>query len=114
VDTKPKHLSDEASAVWDSVVAQKKLSPGALVTLRIACEAFDRLQDARRVVAEDGVTIDTPTGYKREHPALKIEKEARSGFLQAWRLLKVGEAPQDVGRPPEKRKFGWLAEDDAG
>jgi len=32
---------------------------------------------------------------------LRIEKEARSGFLQAWRMLNLDiEPPGPMGRPP--------------
>jgi P27 family predicted phage terminase small subunit len=101
----PAHLSSEAKVIWRDVV--DLVGETGVHPLRVVCEAYDRLQDARRLIDKEGVTYTTKTGFKREHPALKIEKEARTGFLAAWRLLKLGDV-DPVGRPPQKRKFDWL------
>ncbi len=100
----PAHLSAEAKAIWREVIT--RCNPNSTALLKVACEAYDRLQQARREVARDGLTLVTPTGYRQEHPALKVEKEARSGFLQAWRILARGmTSSQDIGRPPTKREL---------
>lgn len=104
----PNHLSIETKAIWRKVCKQWELKETDLVLLKVALEAYDRLQNARRGIAKQGATYKTDTGYIRENPLLKIEKEARGGFLQAWRMLDIGEGPPDpVGRPPTKREIDW-------
>lgn len=101
----PAHLSTEAKAIWREVIAR---NPHSTALLKVACEAYDRLQQARREVGKDGLTLVTPAGLQYEHPALKIEKEARSGFLQAWRILaRDMKSPEKLGRPPTKRELEW-------
>ena len=100
-NTAPKHLSREAKMIWRKINTERELYDCDLVVLKVALEAYDRLMDARRIIDSEGVYYSTDTGFKREHPCLKIEKEARSGFLQAWRMLNLNiEVPGDIGRPP--------------
>ncbi len=65
----------------------------ALVLLEVALQALDRLEEARALIAAEGLTSGKPGGLVRLHPALKVEKEARAGFLMAWRALGLGLDP---------------------
>lgn len=97
----PESLSKESKTAWKTLLEEWELDLAAQMTLRVALEAWDRLQEARRAIDDEGPYYETETGFKREHPALKIEKEARSGFLMAWRMLNLGiEEPGQIGRPP--------------
>ena len=79
--------------------------PGSLI-LKVALESYDRLLQARTEVERDGQIINDHLG-KRQHPALRLEKEARSGLLQAWRLLNFDiEPPGPIGRLPGPRGVG--------
>ena len=91
-DKPPKHLSREAKRIWRQLNATWQFESDSLLVLRVGLEAFDRLQDARRILSEDGLT--TKMGQDEgarilKHPALEVEKNARSGFLQAMRLLGI-------------------------
>lgn len=112
VDVCPDHLSAESQAIWKRLVDDwdfyraregTEAAPPDLamfIPLRIALEAFDRLQEARGRIAKEGAYYRTKTGFLKEHPALRIEKEARSGFLMSWRMLNLGvEEPGEIGRP---------------
>lgn len=57
-------------------------SPGQMV-LEVTCAAFDRLEQARLIVAREGLSVTSPRGAIRANPALRIEREARAGFLAA-------------------------------
>ena len=71
-----------------------------MVLLQTALEALDRREEARKVINKDGIVTVSPSGLKRAHPALKIEKESTAAFLQAWRMIGFNlEPPQDQGRP---------------
>lgn len=98
----PPHLSTESKKLWrDIAQAYSDFDEYGYLILRTGLEAFDRLQDARRRIDKEGLCYKTKSGYKREHPMLKIEKQARDGFLSAMRLLGLNiELPGDIGRPP--------------
>ncbi len=92
-DKAPAHLSTEASGIWRQInnTWDLKNSPDALLILRTALEAFDRLQQARVILDAQGLTINTKTAAGdlkiQKHPALEAEKAARAGLLQAFRML---------------------------
>lgn len=94
----PSHLSAPSKVFWASVVADFELESDALMVLRIACEQFDRAQQARRDIAKNGFTL---IGGK-PNPALAVEKQAVSLFYRGLRQLGL-----DVAAPGEKpgRKF---------
>jgi P27 family predicted phage terminase small subunit len=96
----PKTLSRESRRIWRDITGEWVLDTQALIVLKVALESYDRLQSARQEIERDGVTVDTPTGYKREHPSIKVEKQSRDGFLASWRLLGLNISPPgEVGRP---------------
>jgi len=70
--------------------------------LRTACEAWDRLQEARRRLAKDGAYVEDRFDQLRAHPAVQVEKDARIGFLRALREmgLDVLEDTTEAARPP--------------
>lgn len=97
----PKHLSREAKAIWRQVVQGWEMDEGGLFILRQALEAFDRLNQARELIDREGIVVTDPSGRKRAHPALMVEKESRLALLRAWRQLGLDvEPPLPVGRPP--------------
>jgi P27 family predicted phage terminase small subunit len=99
--TAPKHLSEEAKKWWKLVFSGYEMDENGALLLQISLEAFDRMREAQKEVKKDGLIIeDEHTKQKRMHPALRIEKEARSGMLQAWRMLHIDIAPPErPGRP---------------
>jgi len=71
-----------------------------LVLLQVALEAWDRIQAARAEVDRDGLIITDPSGRRRPHPGLQIEKDQKLVLLKAWRQLGLDiEPPGAVGRP---------------
>ena len=97
----PKHLSKESKKLWRSICSQWDFDASGFMLLQTAFEAYDRLLEAKNIIDRDGIVIETPTKFKKIHPALRIEKESRAGFLQAWRMLNLDiDAPGDIGRPP--------------
>ena len=98
----PGNLSNESKGIWKKLNSEWEFDTQALLILKTALEAYDRLTEARSQIDEEGITYLTDTGYRREHPAIKIEKQARDGFLAAWRMLNLNiEPPGDIGRPVE-------------
>lgn len=89
----PDSLSKEARRYWIDLNREWDFDRQALIVLKTALEAYDRLNAARETIDREGVSYRTDTGYIRENPALKVEKQARDGFLAAWRMLNLGLEP---------------------
>jgi P27 family predicted phage terminase small subunit len=98
----PSHLSKEAKSWWKLIFNSYEMDESGAFILRQALECYDRLLQARAAIEEKGISIQDPlTKQLRQNPALKTEKEARSGLLQAWRLMRIDiEPPKPTGRPP--------------
>jgi P27 family predicted phage terminase small subunit len=97
----PKHLSQEAAQWWRDVVSTYVLAPHHLKLLRAACEAFDRMEGARTVIASDGMTVPTAHGMKA-HPLLAVERDARLALARLIRELDLDTEPPASARiaPP--------------
>jgi P27 family predicted phage terminase small subunit len=95
------HLSDPAKTWWRSVQADYALEPHHQHLLRLACEAWDRCQQARAMIDAEGLTIRDDRGNLRAHPAVAIEKDARTAFARLLRELDLDvEAPPSAERRP--------------
>ena len=98
----PKHLSTDARSLWNKICKEYvDLDEFAFLVLRTALESWDRLQAARKILDLEGFFYESTSGLKKEHPAVKVEKQSRDGFLASLRLLGLNLAePGDIGRPP--------------
>lgn len=82
----PAHLPVEAKAFWrDSV--QRLIEVGIVdrvdvPVLEQLSTQYARIRQAQRVLAEDGHFVRGSVGQLREHPAMKIEREATLLFLR--------------------------------
>lgn len=92
----PSHLSLEMRKFWGQVVKEYELEVEALLTLRAACENWDRAQQARELVTKEGLVL---SGHR--HPAIDIEKQCYGLFLRSVRALGLDVVqPGPIGRPP--------------
>lgn len=96
----PAHLSADAAAWWREVLRDYALEPHHLRLLQAACEAWDRMRQAREALAEHGgLTFTDPKGMIRAHPAVAMERDARTAFARLVRELDL-----DTGQPAEARR----------
>jgi P27 family predicted phage terminase small subunit len=96
----PRHLSKESKKIWQNITEGWVMEMDGLVLLQVALEAWDRIQAARAEVDRDGLIITDPSGRRRPHPGLQIEKDQKLVLLKAWRQLGLDiEPPGAVGRP---------------
>jgi P27 family predicted phage terminase small subunit len=100
----PAHLAPETADWWCAVLAEYHLEAHHLRLLRLACEAWDRTQQAREILDRDGLTTQTETGGLKAHPCIGIERDARLAFARLLRELDLdAEPPPDRARPPALR-----------
>lgn len=104
----PEHLSDEARNLWAYVEESFHLEHQDFLRLRAACEAWDRLQQARRQLAESGPFYEDRFGAPRAHPAVALERDSRIGFMRSLREigLDVAAGAGDMLRPPRVAAIG--------
>ena len=95
----PPHLRPETADWWRSVLADYDLEDHHARLLHLACEAWDRCQQAREEIDRDGLTIRTGDGGLKAHPAVAIERDARLAFARLVRELDL-----DAGAPSESRR----------
>src|SRR6516164_3897294 len=75
----PQHLSAEMQDFWRQTLTDYILEPHHLKLLEAACDAWDRMVQARRTILKEGLTIagrDAP----KTHPAVAVERDSRIAF----------------------------------
>jgi len=86
----PKHLSVEGRRMWSKLLDEFALDDAAgLALLQAACEARDRSQQARQMIAKDGLVLEDRFGQQKAHPACAIERDARGQMIAALRALRL-------------------------
>jgi phage terminase small subunit len=88
----PDHLSPAMQAWWRQVMAEHDLDPHRLFLLQLAAEAYDRAQGARETLAREGISVPGKYG-PRQHPAVVVERDAKTQFARLVRDLKLDPPP---------------------
>ena len=66
-----------------------------------ALRSWDRMNEARAVVAKEGLTVVTAAGRPVPHPCIGIERDAGVAFRSAMRAMNFDPIePLPAGRPP--------------
>lgn len=100
----PAHLTAASGTFWAAVVKDYDLEPHHLAILQAACEARDRLDEARAAIERDGAYVVGRFGPK-SHPAIAVERDSRLAMVRCLRELGLDlEAP--VSRPPTRWRQG--------
>lgn len=104
----PAHLKPETAAWWAAVVADFDLDGHHLRLLRLACEAWDRGQQARETLASEGLVFVDRFGAPRARPEVAIERDSRTAFARLVRELGLDvagepEAPRPEALPANRR-----------
>ena len=97
----PDHLSPEMASWWRQTVADYDLEPHHLKLLEAACDAWDRMTQARATLLAEGLTVQGAHGPKT-HPAVAVERDSRAAFARLVRELDLDEPVPSPGayRPP--------------
>jgi P27 family predicted phage terminase small subunit len=97
----PSHLSKATAAWFDAVVSEYELESHHLRLLQSACEAWDRMQQARSAIAEYGLIFNDKDGNPKTRPEVAIERDSRIGFARLLRELDLDTSgPSEARRPP--------------
>jgi len=95
----PDYLSTAMQAWWKQVMAQYVLEPHHIDLLEAACGAWDRMMEARKVLAERGLSYEDSRGRHHPLPEIAIEQSR----LQASPT--AAPAPR-AATPPLRRREG--------
>lgn len=84
--TAPKGLSAEARKLWSDLHGEYQIEDAAGIALlgRLG-ESLDRLRQAQKDIAKNGLSISDQKGSKKMNPACHVEKEAHKQMLEALR-----------------------------
>jgi len=84
----PTHLDTVERALWRSLTSAHRFDDASsLVLLRTALEAHMRARRCREAIDDEGEAIRDRFGQIKPHPLLPAERDARSGFLHAMKIL---------------------------
>jgi P27 family predicted phage terminase small subunit len=89
----PPHLSSSARHWWQTTVDRYELQEHHLRLLRLCGEAWDRYEEAREQLAQDGLTVPGREGGIRPHPCIGIERDARAAVASLVRELDLDTSP---------------------
>lgn len=101
----PSHLSREAKSWWRRLCAEYDLGDSAAqILLESALSAFDRWQDARKILKREGAMVRDRFGQRQTHPAVGVERDSKATMVRALKELHLDLEPlrDGPGRPPSK------------
>jgi len=90
--TAPKHLRPATKKFWKHVADNYELEPQHVRILTLACEAFDRAEQAREVIALQGPYYTDRLGNHKTHPAVAVERDSRMAYANLLRRLNLDES----------------------
>lgn len=84
----PAHLNAPERVLWRQLLSAHRFDDAAsLALLRTAMEAHMRARRCREAIDRDGEAVSDRFGQTKSHPLLPAERDARSAFLAAMKLL---------------------------
>jgi phage terminase small subunit len=97
----PDHLRPATRNWFADVCRDYVLEDHHVRLLTLACEAFDRGQEAREQIAKHGMVFEDRFGSPRARPEIAVERDSRIAFARLCRELDLdGEPAPEAPRPP--------------
>lgn len=91
----PRHITGKARKLWKRLREDFEIDDMAGISLlQNLCEAFMRVQESRIIIETEGSVILDRFQQKKAHPAVSIERDARSQMIAATRALRL--SPEDI------------------
>ncbi|MEW6299908.1 MAG: P27 family phage terminase small subunit [Thermodesulfobacteriota bacterium] len=101
----PAHLSAASKKLWKQITEGWELDESGLLILQQALESYDRIREAQKAIRAHGLLVANERGALSANPALRVERDARTLLLRAWRQLALDlDPPGPIGRPPGGRR----------
>jgi hypothetical protein len=85
----PKGLSKEAKQLWNQIASAYEFDAIGLAILTNALSCFDRMNEAKRTLDDQGCVYFDRFKQPRQHPAFLNEQSARLAMLRHLRALGV-------------------------
>ena len=102
----PLHLKPSTRRWWASVVREYALEGHHVRLLTLAAEAWDRCQEARERIEQDGAYVVDRFGQLKPHAAIGVEHASRVGFARLLRELDLDvDGPAEASRPAQLRRY---------
>jgi P27 family predicted phage terminase small subunit len=96
----PDGISPEAKTWWKKLTSAYVFSdPDSIMLLNSVMECFDRMNEARTLVAKEGLVATNRLGEQKPHPGLRVEAMARDAMHRALKQLSLDPPSNPVGRP---------------
>jgi P27 family predicted phage terminase small subunit len=98
----PDELSKEAKTWWRRLVDEYAIEDQAgHLLLQMALQSFDRMNEARELIAKHGAVVTDRWGQLRANPACTVERDSRAAMLAALKALNLDLEPlrDQPGRP---------------
>ncbi|MBX4967192.1 hypothetical protein [Rhizobium binae] len=103
----PDHLRPETRKWVKGILAEYELESHHFRQLVKTSEAWDRSEQAREILAKDGLTVVDRYGTPKAHPCVGIERDSRTAFFRGLRELALdGVDAPDAPRPPRTADYG--------
>lgn len=99
----PSSLSRAGRAWWKKLIDDYGIDDsGGLLLLETALQAFDRMHQARDLIAKHGAVTEDRFHQLRPNPATTIERDSRAAMMAALKALNLDLEPlrDAAGRPP--------------
>lgn len=104
----PSHLSLPARRLFDGILELYALEGHDRALLVKALEAWDRAEQARVLVTEEGLVILSRLGERKPHPAVAIERDSRAAYMAGMRQLGLDFEPvRNHDRTAKARDARW-------
>lgn len=98
--TSQKHLSTASAAFYRSIITDYDLDEHHRVLLVKACESLDRIEEARALIVEEGLTYRDRFGGLKPNPACAIERDNKMLVARLFRELGLDLAGDGKTAPP--------------
>ena len=96
----PAHLEPATARWWRHVVGEFELEQHHVRLLTLAAEAWDRGQQARAALNENGLTYIDRLGNPKPRPEIAVERDSRLHFARLVRELDLDHTTVPESRPP--------------
>ena len=93
----PKGLSAAARRWWKSLHSEYELvTPDQLLVLESGLQSYDRWQQARALVDENGTTLMDRFGQRKLNPDVLVERDSRLSMLRSFKALGLDIVPDET------------------